>query len=87
MTTITIPSRASEGDTSSITLPPYATASAGVHEHRRAPLFVPRNQAYYWTKGWQRDEAEALREIADGKALRFSTGAVAAEWLLADDDE
>jgi hypothetical protein len=53
---------------------------------RRAPLFV-RDQAYYWTMEWQRAEAEALREIAEGKALRFSSGAAAAEWLLTDGDE
>jgi hypothetical protein len=86
MTTITIPSRASEGDTSSITLPPYATAYAGAHKHRRAPFFVPRDQTYYWTMRWQQEEAAALREIADGKARRFSSGASAAEWLLTDDE-
>lgn len=88
MTTITIPTgQTSEEYPSSLTLPGYATAYAPSRSRRRAPLFVPRDQAYYWTVAWQRDEAEALREVAEGKARRFSSGAGAAEWLLSDDDE
>lgn len=85
--TITIPTgQTAEEYPSSLTLPGYATAYAA-GPLRRAPLFVPRDQAYYWTVAWQRDEAEALREIEEGKARRFPSGAAAAEWLLSDDDE
>ena len=87
-TTITLPTDPTSGEKpSSLMLRTYATASSGRQTPRRVPLFVPRDQAYYWTTQWQRDEAEALREIAEGKARRFSSGAAAAEWLVADDDK
>jgi hypothetical protein len=76
----------SEEKPSSVVLPAYANASSAPQPSRRAPLFVPRDQAYYWTVAWQRDEVESLREIAEGKARRFSSGATAAEWLLTDDE-
>jgi hypothetical protein len=64
-----------------------ATAYAsGPSVSRRVPLFVPRDQAYFWTSEWQQGEAEALREIAEGKGLRFSSGTTAVEWLLADEE-
>jgi hypothetical protein len=52
----------------------------------RVPLFVPRSQMYYWTKDWQDGEAEALADIAAGRAHLFSSGAAAAEWLSRDED-
>jgi len=51
------------------------------------PLFVPREQAYYWSLEWQMSESESLREILDGGARRFATGREAADWLLSDDDD
>jgi hypothetical protein len=51
----------------------------------RVPFFVPREQAYYWSIAWQTGESEALREIANGDARRFASGAAAAKWLLSDD--
>jgi hypothetical protein len=63
----------------------YDTAyTVDLAARRRAPFFVPRDQAYFWTLEWQLGEAEALREIAEGNVLRFSSGAAAAEWLLSD---
>lgn len=52
----------------------------------RAPLFIPLGQDYFWTAAWQRGEAEALREIANGDIRRFTSGEAAVRWLLADDD-
>ncbi len=74
-------------NTSSLNVSAVATAfSASDAYLRRIPLFAPRDQAYYWTVAWQRGEAEALREVAEGKTRRFSSGAAAAEWLLSDDE-
>ena len=88
MTSITIPnSPILEERPSSLTMPAYPTASTRPSMHRRVPLFVPRDQAYYWTAQWQRDEAEAVREIGEGQGRRFTSGAAAAEWLLSDEDE
>jgi hypothetical protein len=64
-----------------------ATAyTADLEASRRAPLFVPRNQAYFWTAEWQAGEREALAELANGEGRRFDSGAAAAAWLLSDDD-
>lgn len=88
MATITISdAQTSEQSTTSLNVTSEATAYVAHAARRDAPLFVPHDQAYYWTMAWQRDEAEALREIAEGQARRFSSGAAAAAWLLADDGE
>jgi hypothetical protein len=52
----------------------------------RPPLFVSRKQLYYWTKEWQAGEAEALRDVAEGRSRTFESGADAADWLLSDED-
>jgi hypothetical protein len=59
----------------------YTAKPAG----RQAPLFVPFGQDYFWTTEWQRGEAEALREIANGDVHRFVSGEAAVRWLLSDD--
>lgn len=84
--TITLSPTQTEGDaTLRVSFEATAHASSDV-DRRQAPLFVPRKQTYYWTLEWQHGEAEALREIAEGRARRFASGAAAAEWLLSDDD-
>jgi hypothetical protein len=87
MPTVTISAEETPGTKPSLHVSLLANAYvAGDNaQHRRAPLFVPLDQAYYWTIDWQRAEAEAMREIADGQSLRFASGAAAAEWLLSDD--
>lgn len=45
------------------------------------PLYVPRSQAYYWTKEWQAGEREAQREIDEGRARRFDNPRDAIRWL------
>lgn len=52
----------------------------------RVPLFVPREQLYFWSVAWQVGEAEALQDIEAGRVRRFSSGADAADWLLSDED-
>ncbi len=53
---------------------------------RRVPLFIPRNQAYYWTREWQVDEAEADEEIRRGELRRFSDVDEAMRWLDSPED-
>jgi hypothetical protein len=53
---------------------------------RRVPLFVARDQLYYWTRDWQVGEQEALRDLDEGRFRTFPDGASAAEWLLRDED-
>jgi len=47
---------------------------------------ISRSQAYYWSRIWQRDEAEARRELLEGRGRTFSSGTDAIRWLLSDDD-
>jgi hypothetical protein len=53
---------------------------------RRMPLFVPRDQAYYWTREWQEGEAEADEEIRRGKLQRFKDVDDAMRWLDSPED-
>ncbi len=53
---------------------------------RVVPLFVPRQQLYYWTRKWQDGEHEALGELSEGQGRTFPDGASAAAWLLDDED-
>ena len=51
------------------------------------PIFVPRNQLYYWTRDWQEGESMALRELESGEFRTFPDGSSAVRWLLDEDDE
>jgi hypothetical protein len=53
---------------------------------RRVPLFVSRNQLYYWTREWQAGEAEALSDLEKGRFDTFPDGTSAARWLSKDED-
>jgi hypothetical protein len=57
---------------------------------RNARLTIPpitdRSQAYYWKQAWQRDEAQALEDIAAGRVRVFVDPAAAVEYLLSDED-
>jgi hypothetical protein len=87
MTTITLSSntQTEQRTTVLVSAIPNAYTQSG-ETRRRAPYFVPRDQAYFWTQKWQADEAEALREIAAGNVQDFTSGAAAAAWLLSDDE-
>jgi hypothetical protein len=52
---------------------------------RRVPLFIPADQAYYWSSKWQRDEAETLANIEAGNYETFDDPSDAIRFLLADD--
>jgi hypothetical protein len=80
--TVDLPFHATAELQASVRLPETFTAATG----QRPPLFVPRDQLYYWTREWQSGEAEALRELAEGDFFTFHDGTSAAEWLLDDTD-
>ena len=58
-----------------------------VHDRspRYVPLFVPRGQAYYWTREWQDGEEEADEELRRGEGRVFDSPEDALRWL--DDSE
>jgi hypothetical protein len=53
---------------------------------RLMPFFVARDQLYYWTHEWQTGEAEAMRDLGEGRYRTFPDSTSAAEWLLRDED-
>ncbi len=66
--------------------PMGAWSSASERVPRRVPLFIPRSQAYYWTREWQRGEAEADEELRRGEARRFDDHQEALRWLNSPED-
>ncbi len=50
------------------------------------PLFIPKDQAYYWTREWQEGEAEALAELERGEGVVFEDPKEAVRWLNSDDE-
>lgn len=66
--------------------PAYQSASVGPEKPSpRVPFFIPRAQAYYWSREWQRGEAEADTELRRGEARVFDDPQEALRWL--DDPE
>lgn len=69
---------------STLEIPFHENTATGA---RRVPLFIARNQLYYWTCAWQEGEAEALRDLEEGRYRTFPNGRAAAAWLLRDDED
>jgi hypothetical protein len=44
-------------------------------------VMARRSQLYYWTRQWQRDEAEAVCELERGEGVSFSDPLDAVRWL------
>jgi hypothetical protein len=86
MTTLTIEPRQNAEQKAATTIASSPATSASKGPGFRLPYFVPKGQVYYWTLEWQKGEAEALADLAEGRVRRFASGADAATWLLADED-
>ncbi len=43
------------------------------HPGQRAPLFVARDELFYWTKAWQQGERESLAELDAGNGILFDS--------------
>jgi len=57
------------------------------HSHYEVPVFVLRDEAYYWTHEWQSDEREALDELKRGEGKVFDDPQEAVRWLNSPEDE
>lgn len=86
MTTITISPETNTQPEASVDLSTILTSFTSEGTRRRAPTFIPRDQAYFWTQEWQDGEAEALREIEAGNVRHFESAREAIAWLLSDDE-
>ena len=61
-------------------------SSAPDYLPRRVPLFIPHDEAYYWTYEWQHDESEALKELERGEGRVFHDPKEAVQWLRSPED-
>ena len=40
---------------------------------RRMPLFIPRDQAYYWTREWQEGIRRSMADLESGNYVDFDS--------------
>ena len=52
---------------------------------QRPPLFVSRDELFYWTAAWQAGERESSAELKAGQARRFASGEELLSWLRSPD--
>jgi hypothetical protein len=56
---------------------------------RRVPLFIPRDQTYYWSREWQESIRETYAELEAGEYVDFddpNDPDAVVRWLLSDED-
>ncbi len=53
---------------------------------QRPPLFVSRDEFFYWTAAWQTGERESAAEFRAGQGRRFTSRADLLGWLQAPGD-
>jgi hypothetical protein len=52
--------------------PSGASSSAFERIPRRVPLFIPREQAYYWTREWQEGIRRSMADLEAGNYTDYS---------------
>jgi hypothetical protein len=65
--------------------PSPVVGGGGVRSSRRiVPLFVPADEAYYWSRHWQQGVAESMRDLQAGDFKDFDSDDPndVARWLL-----
>jgi hypothetical protein len=67
---------------------PVAESHAHVAGARRIPLFIPAEEAYYWSSPWQRDVLESIQALRSGDFKDFNSDDPkdVARWLLSVDE-
>lgn len=55
---------------------------------RHMPLFIPRDQAYYWSFSWQKDIRESMAALENGDYEEFDSDDPndVVRWLLSEED-
>ena len=66
----------------------HVTANVKSSRSRRVPLFIPADEAYYWSGPWQRDVAESMAALHSGDFEDFDSDDPkdVARWLLSVDE-
>lgn len=64
--------------------PSRVASNQSGHAVRKVPLFIPADQAYYWSNAWQQGEAETRANLRAGNAQTFDDPLDAIRHLLDD---
>lgn len=80
------PSTAKDEGAVEVAVNPESTSFPTPRSPYRVPFFIPRDQAYYWTREWQEGEAEADEELRRGEAWIFDNPEDALRWLNSPED-
>jgi hypothetical protein len=64
--------------------PSRVASNQSGHTVRDVPLFIPADQAYYWSNTWQHGEAETRSNLRVGNAKTFDDPLDAIRHLLDD---
>lgn len=64
-------------------------SNAKLTRNRRVPLFIPADEAYYWSSPWQRDVAASMEALHSGDYVDFDSDDPkdVARWLLSVDED
>jgi hypothetical protein len=84
LSTLTTASNASGSSTATV----GAFGSTSIAQDRlprNMPLFIPAEQAYYWSYVWQASEARARADLREGRARSFDNPTDAVRYLLGSD--
>lgn len=74
------------------TVPPHASwveSNKGIGWHRKVPLMIPADEAYYWSRPWQQDVFASMQALHAGEFMDFDSNDPndVARWLLSIDED
>jgi hypothetical protein len=75
-----------EATTSGKPSAPIGLTPPATNPGARPPLFVARDELFYWTRDWQAGERESAEQRAAGHLRAFDSGADLLEWLKSTED-
>ena len=64
-------------------------SNQGIGQHRRVPLMIPADEAYYWSRPWQDDVLTSMEALRAGEFVDFDSDDPndVARWLLSVDED
>jgi hypothetical protein len=68
---LNVRSASDKGDTE-VSVNPESTSVPDAHSPYRVPFFIPREQAYYWTREWREGIQRSMADLEAGNYTDFS---------------
>ncbi len=72
--------------TSGKTSAPVTLTPSALSPSQRPPLFISRDELFFWSREWQEGERESAEARAAGELKVFPSASEAIEWLKAPED-